>query len=341
MKVLFVGGTGVISTACVERAKALGHEVTVLNRGSRMLPEGVDSLVVDVNDFAAARSALSGKEWDAVVDFTLFTPQEAKGRIELFAGKVDHFIFISTASAYQKPVQNFQITERTPLENPYWDYSRQKIECERIFFDASRAGKLPVTAVRPSLTYGATHVPLVLNSWSMPYTIIDRMRKGTALIVPGDGTSLWSITHSEDFAKGLLGLMGQHAAVGEAFHITTDEVMTWDQFYKITAEAAGAPEPKLVHIASDFIISCLPDREGSLLGDKAVSVVFDNSKIKRFVPGFAATIPFADGVTRSIRNMDADESLRSIDHAANQTYDKLLTAYLAGLENAKNAFSQS
>ncbi|MBK1877036.1 NAD-dependent epimerase/dehydratase family protein [Pelagicoccus mobilis] len=339
MKTLFIGGTGIISSACVELAKHRGDSVTVLNRGNSKAPEGVDSVVADVNDLESARAALSGRTWDAVVDFTVFDQEQARSRIDLFAGATGQYVFISSASAYQKPVVDFRITEETPLENPFWEYSREKANCEGLFMEAHKNGSLPVTIVRPSLTYGATHVPLVLNSWRLPYTLVDRMRRGAPVIVPGDGSSLWSITHSDDFAKGLVGLLGCAEALGEDFHITTDEVLTWDQYFSLTAQAAGAPAPDIVHIASDFIISCMPDKEGSLLGDKAVSVVFDNTKIKRVVPDFVASIPFSDGIRRSILNMDADESLRSIDEEANRAYDKLISVYRAGLDKAKQAFA--
>lgn len=338
MKLLFVGGTGIISSSCVELAKARGNHVTVLNRGTSRGTEGVEAIVSDVNDLQAARTALGERRWDVIVDFTVFRREEALSRIELLADRCDQYVFISSASAYQKPVSHYVITEKTPLQNPFWDYAREKAACESIFLEANKQGRLPVTIVRPSLTYGPTHVPLVLNSWQMPYTLIDRMRRGAPVIVPGDGASLWSITHSEDFAKGMIGLLGKASAVGEDFHITTDEVLTWDQYFKVTAAAAGAEEPNIVHIASDFISTCLPDKEGSLLGDKAVSVVFDNRKIKRFVPGFEASISFAEGIAKSIRNMDADESLRAVDAAANQVYDKLIDAYQFGLEHAKRSF---
>ncbi len=339
MKVLFVGGTGIISTECVELALSRGIDVSILNRGNRPCVEGAVSIVTDINDLDTAQSALGTTSWDAVVDFTVFTPAEIEQRIELFSGKTSQYVFISTASAYQKPVENYLITEETPLENPFWQYSRDKARCEEILLEASHSGRLPTTIVRPSLTYGATHVPLVMNSWQMPYTIVDRMRNGRPVVVPGDGNSLWTITHSSDFAKGLVGLFGNPDSIGEAFHITTDESLTWNQFYRATAAAAGVVDPKLVHIASDFIIGCMPDKEGSLLGDKAVSVVFDNSKIKRFVPGFAATTSFADGIRISIENMDADERLREIDHAANKETDLLISAYQAGLDAAKKHFS--
>lgn len=338
MKVLFIGGTGIISTESVKLAVSRGIEVSVLNRGRRRCSADVRSIIVDINDLDTARSILGSESWDVVVDFTVFTPEEVEGRIELFSGRTEQYLFISTASAYQKPVQNYLITEETPLVNPFWQYSRDKARCEEIILEASRAGRLPSTIVRPSLTYGSTHVPLVMNSWQMPYTIIDRMRSGRPVVVPGDGNSLWAITHSSDFAKGLVGLFGSSESINEAFHITTDEVLTWDQFYKATAAAAGVDEPNLVHIASDFIVACMPDKEGSLCGDKAVSVVFDNSKIKRFVPSFSATISFEDGIRKSIENMDTDERLRRIDPLTNKELDQLIACYQSGLESAKKSF---
>lgn len=339
MHILFIGGTGIISTECVRLALQQGYEVSVLNRGNRKEIAGTRSLLADVSDFAAARSAIGSRHWDAVVDFTAFIPEDAKRRIELFQDKTSQYVFISSASAYQKPVQQYRITESTPLENPFWQYARDKAACEVILLAASAKGILPTTVVRPSLTYGYTHVPLAMNSWGKPYTVVDRMRRGLPVIVPGDGTSLWTITHSADFAKGLVGLLGNAAAYGEAFHITSDEVLTWDLIFRATATAAGVPEPKLVHIASDFIAACLPDNTGSLLGDKAVSAVFDNSKIKRFVPGFEASIPFAEGIAQVIANMDADSSLRAIDNETNRAYDTLVEAYGEGLEIAKQRFA--
>lgn len=338
MKVLFVGGTGIISTECVALAVARGLEATVLNRGSRPAMAGTRSIVADINDLDTARNILGSERWDAIVDVTVFTPREIERRIELFRGRTEQYLFISTASAYQKPVLNYRVTEETPLENPFWQYSRDKARCEEILIQATADGQLPCTIVRPSLTYGSAHVPLVMNSWHKPYTIIDRMRKGRPVVVPGDGTSLWTITHSSDFAKGLVGLLGNAESVGEAFHITSDESLTWDQFFLATATAAGVADPKLMHIASDFIIACMPDKQGSLLGDKSVSVVFDNAKIKKFVPEFAATVSYASGIRRSIENMDANESLRQIDHYCNVGIDRLISAYESGIAAAKNSF---
>ena len=198
------------------------------------------------------------------------------------------------ASAYQKPATDYLITESTPLANPHWDYSRNKIACEERLLKAYREEGFPITIVRPSLTYGENLIPLVINSWERSYTVVDRMLKGQKVIVPGDGSSLWVITHDSDFAKGFVGLLGHEQAIGHAFHITTDEVLSWDQLYRIVGAAAGV-EPKIVHIPSDFMVACLPEMEGTLIGDKSVSVVFDNSKIKRFVPDYVATTRFCAG----------------------------------------------
>lgn len=338
MRVLFIGGTGIISTACVELAVERGHEVAVLNRGKRFEMPGTRQIVADVNDLRAAKAALGDARWDAVVDFVTFAPEEVEKRVELLAGRTRQYIFISSASAYQRPVLDYLVTESTPLMNPFWEYSRKKIACEERVLEAARSGSLPATIVRPSLTFGDQVIPLAMNSWQKSYTAVDRMRKGQPVIVPGDGTSLWTITHNSDFAKGLVGLLGNEAAFGHAFHITSDEVLTWDQIYLATARAAGVEEPHLVHIASDFIISCVPELEGSLLGDKATSVVMDNSKIKRFVPDFIATTRYADGIKQTIAAFDADPAKRVVDEDANERYDLLIKTYMDGLNRAKEAF---
>ena len=340
MKVLFIGGTGLISSACTELAAERGVELYVLNRGSRAeLPAGVAHLVADIRDQAAVKRALAGHTFDAVVNWVAYTPEDVERDIASFRGRTGQYIFISSASAYQKPVGSYLITESTPLVNPYWDYSRNKIACEERLVRALREEGFPITIVRPSLTYGDTQIPLVVNSWQKPYTAIARLRAGKPLIVPGDGTSLWTITHNSDFAKGFVGLLGHQQAIGHAFHITGDEALTWDQYYAAVAAAAGA-ELKIVHIASDFIAACLPDMTGSLLGDKTVSVVFDNSKIKRFVPGFCATVPFAQGIRRTLAWFEADPARQQIDHAADQQWDMLIEAYERGLQGAIAQFRQ-
>ena len=338
MKVLFIGGTGLISSACTQLAVERGVELFLLNRGSRPdVPPGAHQLVADIRDPEATARALAGQQFDAVVDWIAYTPDEIERAIALFRGRTRQYVFISSASAYQRPVGHYLITEDTPLANPFWDYSRNKIACEERLLRAYRDEGFPITIVRPSLTYGDSQVPLVINSWQLPYTAVARMRQGKPLIVPGDGTSLWPITHNSDFAKGFVGLLGHQQAIGHAFHITTDEVLTWDQLYAATAAAAGV-EAKLVHIASDFIAACLPDMAGSLLGDKVVSVIFDNSKIKRFVPGYCATTPFARGIERTIAWFDADPRRQQIDAEADRQWDRLIAAYEQGLQQAVLAF---
>jgi nucleoside-diphosphate-sugar epimerase len=336
MKVLFIGGTGNISMAVTLLAAARDIELTLLRRGDRSadLPAGVQSIFADITDEAAVEKALDDQHFDAVVDWIAFTPDQIERDIRLFRGRTNQFVFISSASAYQRPVGHYLITESTPLANPFWQYSRDKIACEERLMMAYREEGFPITIVRPSLTYGDTQIVLAVNSWQKSFTAIDRMRRGKKVIVPGDGSSLWCITHNSDFAKGFVGLLGHRQAIGHAFHITSDEVMTWDQFYRITAQAAGV-EAKIVHIASDFLGACSPDEIGSLTGDKSSSVVFDNSKIKRFVPEYCATVPFAEGIQRTIEWFDADASRRVIDHEANDQWDKIIEAYEAGLVEAQ------
>lgn len=339
MKVLFIGGTGTISSAVTQLAAARGIELTLLRRGLREaeVPAGVRTIVADIADEAQAAQALAGEAFDAVVDWIAFTPDQIERDIRLFRDRTEQYVFISSASAYQKPVGHYLITESTPLANPYWQYSRDKIACEERLLRAYREDGFPVTIVRPSHTYGDSQVVLALNSWVHSYTALDRMRRGQKLIVPGDGTSLWVLTHNSDFAVGFVGLLGHRQALGHAFHITSDEVLTWNQIYAITAEAAGV-EPKLVHIPSDFLGTCVPDYVGSLTGDKSCSVVFDNTKIRRFVPDYNPRIPFALGVRRTVAWFDADARRRQVDAAANATWDKLIAAYESGMAQAVAAF---
>jgi len=339
MRILFIGGTGIISTACTALAAARGLEVTLLSRGQHraQLPPGVKTLIADVNDPALLRQ-MEHESFDVVVDWVAFTPADIERDLKLFRGRTRQFVFISSTSAYQKPQTHYLMTESTPLANPHWDYSRNKIACEERLMQAYREEGFPVTIVRPSLTYGDTQIPLVLNSWQQSYTAVDRMLRGQKMIVPGDGTSLWVVTHNTDFAKGLVGLLGHEQAIGQAFHITSDEVLTWDQLFRIVGAAVGV-EPKLVHIPSDFIIACVPEKEGTLIGDKSVSVVFDNSKIKRFVPGYCATTTFAQGVRQSLAWFNADPSRKRIDQQVNATMDKLIAAYEKGMSEAVRSFA--
>jgi nucleoside-diphosphate-sugar epimerase len=339
MKILFIGGSGVISSACAQLAVARGHELTVLNRGRRAVMAGVRQLTADMSDTAQAQAALGDERWDAVVDFIAYTPAEIEARLPLFRERTGQYIFISSASAYQKPPIHFPITESTPLVNPFWDYSRNKQACEERLLHALRSEGFPVTIIRPSWTYDETGITVPVKS-RQPYTIVNRLRLGRPVIVPGDGTSLWTMTHNTDFAKGLVGLLGNAGAIGHAFHITSDEVLTWNHLYEIVAAAARAPKPKLVHIASDFIAACLPEYAGGLLGDKAQSGWFDNSKIKQFVPDFVATTRFQKGMERSIAWYDADPARQQIDAEADAAWDKLIICYENGLTAARREFGR-
>jgi nucleoside-diphosphate-sugar epimerase len=341
MKILFIGGSGVISRAVTLQTIAAGHELWLLNRGQHRPVDEARTLVADMTDLTGVRAALNGQTWDVVVQWIAFGPDEIRRDVELFRERTRQYLFISSASVYQKPpAPPYLITEATPRVNLHWDYSRKKIACEQELEAAHQATGFPYTIVRPSLTYGDDQIPLVLNAWQRPWTAVDRMRRGAPVIIPGDGTSLWTITHNSDFAQGLIGLFGQPAALGEAFHITSDEALTWNRYFALTAEAAGVTAPKFVHIASDFIISCVPAVEGTLLGDKAVSAVFDNTKLKRLVPGFAAKTSFATGIRRTLAWFETDPSRQQVDVELNQRWDKLIAAYNRGLIQAKTEFEE-
>ena len=329
MKILFIGGTGNISAASVRLAISRGHHVTLLNRGQRPLSDyditGAASLVADINDEAATRAALGERTFDVVANFIAFKPAEIARDIRLFKGRCAQYIFISSASAYQKPLANPFVTESTPLKNPHWQYSRDKIACEDACLAAYRDHDFPVTIVRPSLTYD-TVIPVALGSWN-DFTIVDRMRRRQPVVVHGDGTSLWTITHAEDFAQGFVGLFGHQQALGEAFHITSDEVLTWNQIYDAVGIAAGVGAPEKIHVPSAFIAKLVPSQQGSLLGDKAISTIMDNSKIKRVVPGYQATISFQTGIARTIRWFEAKPERMVINASANAMLDGIIAAY--------------
>jgi nucleoside-diphosphate-sugar epimerase len=330
MKILFIGGTGVISSACSDLVAARGHELFVLNRSaSRMypLPESATLLKGDIHaDEAQLASLVAGHHFDAVVDYIAFSVNDIERDLRLFRDRTDQFVFISSASAYQKPPKNYLITEETPLENPYWQYSRDKIACEDRLMQAYHTDGFPVTIIRPSHTYGPTQIPFGVSSWRHPWTVADRMKCGQKVIVPGDGTSLWVLTWNADFAKGLVGLLGNQKAIGEAFQITSDQVLSWDQIHLETYQAMGL-EPHLVHIPSDFLAAYSTDAIGSLIGDKANSVVFDNSKIKRFVPDYLCEVDWAQGVRRSLAWFEAHPEFQTIDHEMNSLWDRMITSY--------------
>jgi nucleoside-diphosphate-sugar epimerase len=337
VKVLFIGGTGNISAAVSRLVVERGHELHLMNRGRsrpRAIPDGARVIEADVRA-PGVPEALRGASYDVVVDWIAFTPADVERDLHWFGGgeigpsgpvaEVGQLVFISSASAYQKPPAHPIITESTPLANPFWEYSRNKIACEERFLHAHRESGFPITIVRPSYTYD-TVVPVAVGHWG--YTIVDRMRRGHPILVHGDGTSLWTMTHAEDFARGLVGLLGNPQALGHAFHITSDELLTWDQIYHAIGRAAGA-RPQLVHVPSDFIARHDPETGAGLLGDKAHSVIFDNTKIKRLVPGWAAEIPFSAGIRRTVDWFDADPSRRTVDAPSNARIDAILKAYAA------------
>lgn len=330
MNLLFIGGTGLISSACSELAVQSGFNLTLLNRSRSskyQAPEAARVVVGDVHGSPAVLAdLLRGQRFDVVVDWIAYTQEDVERDLALFGGQVGQFVFISSASAYQKPPAHYLITEQTPLENPFWEYSRNKIACEQRLMEAYRTQGFPVTIIRPSLTYGPSQIPLSGASWQHPYTVIDRMRRGQKIIVPGDGTSLWTLTWNGDFARGMLGLLGRADALGEAFHITSDEVLTWNQIYLEAARAVGV-EPRIVHIPSDLVAAYNPGAVGDLIGDKANSAVFDNTKIKTFVPGFCCEVTWAEGVRRALAWFDADPVRRTIDADMNATWDRVIAAY--------------
>lgn len=326
MRVLFIGGTGIISSACAALAVERGLEVYLLSRGEspRPAPDGVRELRGDIRDPKSARDALGDLQFDCVADFISFVPEHIQANIELFSGKTRQFIFISSASAYKKPVDNWPITESTPLCNPHWQYSRDKIACEQLLTDAYRTRGFPGTVVRPSHTYDKTLLPF--DPHQSGYTVLRRLQQGKPVVVHGDGTSLWVLTHHADFAKGFVGLMGLPSAVGEAFHITSDEVLTWNSIVETVAMAAGV-QATLVHAPSSVIAKHHPGWGAGLLGDKAHSVVFDNQKVKRFVPGFAATIPFRKGAEEIVSFYAENPDFQPVNPEVDALMDELASRF--------------
>jgi nucleoside-diphosphate-sugar epimerase len=335
MRVLFVGGTGLISSACSRAAQEAGHELWLVTRGHSKLPAPVtvDRIITaDATDAPELRAALKGKSWDVVVQWVGFLPDQAADDVETFKD-AGQYVFISSASVYEKPPSNWLITERTPKVNPFSDYARDKIACELVLRRAHEDSGFAMTIVRPSLTYGLSQIPVLVGSWSRPFTIVDRMRRGAKILIPGDGTAIWTLTHNSDFAKGLIGLFGQGAAIGEDFHITSDEALTWNQIYALLGDAAGA-EPDVLHVPTDAIVAADPSELGSLWGDKAHSSVFDNSKLRTIVPDFVATTRFADGIRDTVVWFDADPSRQAIDGDANAFWDRLAAIYGDALRQA-------
>lgn len=326
MKVLFVGGTGTISTACTALAAQRGVEMTLLNRGQRQVsaPAGVEVITGDINqDPAGVKALLVDRHFDVVVNWIVFAADQIERDIEIFAGKTNQYVFISSASAYQKPILHHHITEATPLANSFWEYSRNKIACEERLMLEYRENGFPMTVVRPSHTYGPASLPTAVGGGA---TVVARIRQGKKVIVHGDGESLWVMTHNTDFAHAFVGLLGHPKGIGHAFQITSDEVLTWNQIYASIGRACGA-EAQMVHIPSDFINHHDPATGAGLLGDKACSVVFDNSKVRELVPDYVAKVPFSRGVEDCIAWLDAESGRGDVDTQKDAMMDQIITAY--------------
>jgi nucleoside-diphosphate-sugar epimerase len=322
MKILFIGGTGIISSACSELAIRKGFELYLLNRGKslRPAPDEAISLCGDIRKPDSVKKILGDLKFDAVVDWVAFTPDQVKNDLELFHKRTGQYIFISSASAYQKPPVFLPISESTPLDNPFWQYSRDKAACEAILQQAGVQQGFPFTIVRPSHTYDRTLLP-----FDGGYTTVARMRAGKPVVVHGDGSSLWTMTHHRDFAVGFLGLLGNPHAIGQSFHITSDECLSWNQIYTIVGQAAGV-EPQLVHVPSELIARYDPEWGASLLGDKAHSMIFDNCKIRQLVPQFRPTIPFWLGAREIIAWYDEDRSRQVVNSRVDGLQDQLIDA---------------
>ena len=339
MNALLIGGTGTISMAITRLLAEKGWEVHLLNRGNRKaeVPQGVHWIQADISDEQAVAQILQGRHFDCVCEFIGFLPEQVERDIRLFEGKTSQYLYISSASAYHKPATDYRITEGTALANPYWEYSRNKIACEEVLMKAYREHQFPVTIIRPSHTYDNRNVPLGVHGDKGSYQVIKRMLQGKPVIIHGDGTSLWTMTHNWDFAKGYVGLMGNPHAIGEAFQITNDEILTWNQIYAAIARVLGV-ELKACHVSSEFLAATGKyDLRGSLIGDKANSVVFDNSKLKRAVPDFVPTVRFEQGIRDTIENIMAHPELQKEDPEFDEWCDKVIEV----VENAKKAFQKA
>jgi nucleoside-diphosphate-sugar epimerase len=340
MKILIIGGTGTISSAITRLLAASGHDLWLLNRGTRKdeVPTNVKQVIVDIDNEDEVLRQLAGEQFDSVCEFIGFVPEQVERDIRLFRGRTRQYVYISSASAYAKPARNHVITEGTALANPYWQYSRNKITCEELLMREYREQGFPVTIVRPSHTYCERGVPLSVHGPKGSWPVLKRMMEGKPVLVHGDGSSLWTLTWNEDFARGFVGLLGNPKAIGEAFQIMSDEQLTWNQVYECTAQALGVPL-RLYHVSSDFLAAVAPDDydfTGNLLGDKAVTVVFDCTKLKRAVPGFQATTRFDEGVRRCVAYLLAHPELQVEDPEFDAWCDKVIET----LETAKKQLKE-
>ncbi len=339
MKALLIGGTGIISMAITELLVKQNWEVWLLNRGNRSeeLSQGINVIIADINNEADVMEKIGDMQFDCVAEFIGFMPSQLERDVRLFKEKTRQYLYISSASAYHKPLSDYVINEGTTLANPYWEYSRNKIACEEYLMREYRENGFPVTIIRPSHTYDKRSVPLGVHGNNGSWQVIRRMLDGKPVIIHGDGTSLWTMTHNSDFAKGFVGLMGNPHAIGEAFQITSDETLTWNQIYQEIADALGV-ELHAYHIASEFLATVSEyDLTGSLTGDKSNSVVFDNAKLKRVVPDFRATIRFEQGIRQTIDHILSHPEFQKED----PEFDAWCDRVIAVLENAKKEISNN
>ena len=334
-----IGGTGTISSAITRQLAAGGHDLWLLNRGNRKneVPESVKQVIVDVSDEAEVLRLLGDEQFDAVCEFIGFLPSQVERDIRLFSGRTRQYVYISSASAYNKPAASHVITEGTTLANPHWEYSRNKIACEERLMKEYREKGFPVTIVRPSHTYCERGVPVSVHGLKGSWQVLKRMMEGKPVIIQGDGSSLWTLTWNEDFARGFIGLLGNPKAIGEAFQIMSDEQLTWNQIYQCVGNALGVT-PRIYHVASDFLVATSPkawDFEGNLIGDKSVTVVFDCTKLKRAVPGFMATTRFDEGVRRCVAHILAHKELQTEDPEFDAWCDRIIEAQEAAKASLK------
>jgi nucleoside-diphosphate-sugar epimerase len=327
MKVLFIGGTGLISQAVTELLVSKDYDLTVLNRGNNndVLPEGVRHIKADIYNEDQMQEVLKKQNFDCVVEWIAFTKEHVERDVRLFKGKTKQYIFISSASAYHKPALDYPITEETPLSNPYWEYSRNKQYCEEYLFDIATED-FNVTIIRPSHTYNDTKLMIAIKTWGGEFGHIKRLQEGKPVIIPGDGTSLWTITHNTDFAFAFEAVIGNEEAYGQAYHITSDKVYTWERLNELMAKALGV-KPNVIHIPTDFILQYFPDMEGELLGDKTWSTIFDNSKIKALAPDFKAKVGYEDVVDKAIKYYLNTKEKQVVNEEFEKIYDEIILDY--------------
>ncbi len=328
MKILFIGGTGNISAECAELLHELGHEILVLSRGNRPVPAPYRAIRADRKEHLAVRTALRGLEPEIVVNFLGYELADVQSDFELFHGAARQYVFISSTTVYEKPPRRLPITEETPLGNPWWDYAQKKLACEQWLMQRHAESGFPVTIVRPSHTYSKRWIPNPVSSSS--YTFAARLEQGRPVLVPDDGENRWTLTAASDFATGLAGLLGKAEALGEAFHITSDEVLTWNQIVAEIAAAVGAQAPKVIKVPTDFICRLAPQMTGTLKGDKANPGVFDNTKLKRFVPGFKCRKPFREGVRESVAWLRAHPEEKNLNTKWDEMIDRVVTGWEKG-----------